>query len=83
VWLLPLGFLVFKSGFLPKILGILLIIDCFTLLISVLQHFLLPDWKIISYPAWGIGFIAECGLALWLLIKGVKVQKPALAEVQK
>jgi hypothetical protein len=83
VWLLPLGFLVFKSGFLPKILGILLIIDCFTLLISVLQHFLLPDWKIMSYPAWGIGFIAECGLALWLLIKGVNVQKPALAEVQK
>jgi hypothetical protein len=83
IWLLPLGFLVFKSGFLPKILGILLIIDCFTLLISVLQHVFLPDLKIISYPSWGIGFIAECGLALWLLIKGVKGQKTALAESQK
>jgi hypothetical protein len=83
VWLLPLGYLVFKSGFLPKILGILLIVDCFTLLISVLQHFLLPNCVVISYPAWVVGFVAEFGLALWLLIKGVKVQKPALTEVQK
>jgi hypothetical protein len=83
VWLLPLGYLVFKSGFLPKILGVLLIVDCFTLLISVLQHSLLPNCVVISYPAWVVGFVAEFGLALWLLIKGVKVQKPALAEVQK
>ncbi len=33
VWLFPLGYLVFKSRFLPKILGILLIADCFGLLI--------------------------------------------------
>ena len=33
VWLFPLGYLVFKSDFLPKILGILLIVDCFGLLI--------------------------------------------------
>ena len=83
VWLLPLGYLVFKSGFLPKILGILLIVDCFTLLLSVFQRFLLPDYEVITYPAWVVGFIAEFGLALWLLIKGVKDQKPTLAEGQK
>jgi hypothetical protein len=83
VWLLPLGYLVFKSGFLPKILGIFLIIDCFGLFIYVCQRFLLPDYTIIAYPCWVIGFIAEFGLALWLLIKGVKNRKPALAEVQK
>jgi hypothetical protein len=83
VWLLPLGYLVFKSGFLPKILGILLIVDCFTLLLSVFQRFLLPDYEVITYPAWVIGFIAEFGLALWLLIKGVKDQKPTLADGQK
>ena len=59
VWLLPLGYLVFKSGFLPKILGILLIVDCFGLLIYVCQRFLLPDYAVISYPCWVIGFIAE------------------------
>lgn len=81
VWLFPLGYLVFKSGFLPKILGILLIIDGFGLLIYVCQRFLLPDYTILAYPVWVIGFIAEVSLALWLLIKGVKVQKPALTEV--
>jgi hypothetical protein len=83
VWLFPLGYLVFKLGFLPKILGILLIADCFGLLIYVCQRFLLPDFGVIAYPCWVLGFIAEFGLALWLLIKGVKYQKPALAEVQK
>ena len=83
VWLFPLGYLVFKSGFLPKILGILLIADCFTLLLSVFQRFLLPDYEVITYPAWVVGFIAEFGLALWLLIKGVRDQKPTLADGQK
>jgi hypothetical protein len=80
VWLLPLGYLVFKSGFLPKILGILLIVDFFGLLIYVCQRFLLPDYGIIAYPCWVMGFIAEVSLTLWLLIKGVKVQKPTLAD---
>ena len=83
VWLLPLGYLVFKSGFLPKILGIFLIVDCFGLLIYVCQRFLFPDYAVIAYPCWAIGFIAEFGLTLWLLIKGVKDQKPALADGQK
>jgi hypothetical protein len=83
VWLFPLGYLVFKSGFLPKILGILLIVDCFTLLLSVFQRFLLPEYEVITYPAWVVGFIAEFGLALWLLIKGVRDQKPALANGPK
>jgi len=83
VWLLPLGYLVFKSGFIPKILGILLIVDCFGLLIYVCQRFLFPDYAVITYPCWAIGFIAEVSLTLWLLIKGVKDQKPALADGQK
>jgi hypothetical protein len=75
IWLFPLGYLVFKSGFLPKILGILLIADCFGLLIYVCQRFLLPGFIIISYPCLVISFIAEISLSLWLFIKGVKDQK--------
>jgi len=75
VWLFPLGYLVYKSGFLPKILGILLIADCFGLLIYVCQRFLLPGYVVISYPCLVVSFIAEISLSLWLFIKGVKDQK--------
>jgi hypothetical protein len=83
IWLFPLGYLVFKSGFLPKILGILLIVDCFGLLVAVFQYFLLPGYEVISYPCMAVSFIAEIGLTLWLLIMGVKEQKPTLADGQK
>src|SRR4030065_594831 len=74
VWLFPLGYLVFKSGFLPKILGTLLIVDCFGLLIYVLQRFLSPGYVAISYPCLVVSFIAEVSLTLWLLIMGAKDQ---------
>ena len=83
IWLFPLGYLVFKSGFLPKILGILLIVDCFGLLICVFQFFLLPGYEVISYPFMAVSFIAELGLTLWLLIMGAKDQKPTLADGQE
>jgi len=72
LWPLPLGYLVYKSGFLPKILGILLMIDCFGVMIWFFQYFLFPGYEVITYPGLAISFIAEVGLTLWLLIKGVK-----------
>ena len=78
-WLLPLGYLFYKSGFLPKWLGVLLIADFFGVMIWFLQYFLLPGLDIITYPGLAIGFIAEFSLSLWLIIKGVKEQKPAIA----
>lgn len=80
VWLFPLGYLVFKSGFLPKTLGILLIADCFGLLIYVFQYFLLPGYEVLSYPCLAISFIAELSLTMWLLIKGVKEPNPIIAS---
>jgi hypothetical protein len=72
-WLFPLGYLVYKSKFLPRFLGVLLMLDGIGVLIWFLQALLLPAHPAISYPAFALGFIAEVGLALWLLIKGVKV----------
>ena len=74
-WLFPLGYLVFKSGFLPKILGIVLMIHCAGWLMTFLQLFLFPGFEVIHYLTYPLGFIAELGLTLWLLIKGVKEQK--------
>jgi len=71
-WLFPLGYLVFKSGFLPKLLGIVLMIHCVTWLLTFLQFFLFPGLSAITYVSYPLGFIAEFGLSLWLLMKGVK-----------
>ena len=74
-WLLPLGYLVYKSRFLPKWLGLLLILDFFGNMSWFLQVFLLPDYKILAYPGNAISFIAEIALTAWLLIMAVKEQK--------
>ena len=72
LWLFPLGYLVFKSGFLPRILGILLMISCFGYLIDFFAFFLFPDAGVAinMYTGW-----AELLLCLWLLIKGVDVEQ--------
>ncbi len=75
-WLFPLGYLVYKSGFLPKFLGVLLILDGFADLFWFFQALLFPAYPAISYPAWILSFVAEFGLTLWLLIKGVKAVDP-------
>jgi len=85
-WLFPLGYLVFKSGFLPRFLGVILMVHCVVWLMSALQFFLFPDFigitfVGITYLSNPIGFISEFGLTLWLLIMGAKEQKPALVEV--
>jgi hypothetical protein len=72
-WLFPLGYLVLKSGFLPRFLGVLLLLDGVGVLIWFTQALLLPDNPAIRYPGLIVSFLAEVGLALWLLFKGVKV----------
>jgi len=73
-WLFPLGYLVFKSGYLPRLLGIVLMVECFAWLLYPLQFFLFPSFTVINYLSFSIGFIGEFSLTLWLLIKGVKEQ---------
>jgi len=85
-WLFPLGYLVFKSGFLPRFLGVILMVHCVVWLLSTLQFFLFPGFigitfVGITYLSYPIGFISEFGLSLWLLIMGAKDQKPAPVEV--
>ena len=72
-WLFPLGYLVYKSGFLPRFLGVLLLLDGIAVMVWFLQALLLPDYPAIRYPGLALSFAAELGLALWLLVKGVKV----------
>ena len=69
----PLGYLVYKSKSLPRFLGVLLLLDGIGVLIWFLQALLLPDYPAIRYPGLVVSFIAEVGLAVWLLVKGVRV----------
>lgn len=74
LWLFPFGYLLYKSGFLPKILGVLLMLGCFGYLINFVGNTLSPAYSqmglstFISLPA-SIGEIVTC---LWLLIMGAK-----------
>lgn len=75
LWLYPFGYLAYKSGFIPKVIGVFLMIGCFVYLIDSFSFLLLPDYRdVIS------GFLAlpmsigEISMIGWLLIKGVKIQ---------
>ncbi|MEH6763079.1 MAG: DUF4386 domain-containing protein [Aequorivita antarctica] len=72
LWLFPFGYLVYKSGFLPKLLGIFLMAGCFGYLINFFGGFLYSGFHttivsdIVGIPA----PIGEIGICLWLLIMG-------------
>jgi len=72
-WLIPAGYLVYKSGYFPRILGILVILAGFGILIEGLQYFLLPDYEVISYPGSVVASIGEFAFCGWLLLKGAKI----------
>ena len=70
--LLIVGYLVFKSGFLPRVLGVLSIIAGFGYLIDSVTFILLPDFDATISQ---FTFIGEIILMLWLLTIGVNVEK--------
>jgi hypothetical protein len=70
LWLLPLGYLVFKSGFFPKALGVLVVAGGFgylgDLVVVALGIGSSASAVILVLPT-----LAEVSLLLWLLVKGV------------
>ena len=72
LWLLPLGYLILKSNFIPKLIGILIIAAGLGYLVDSVALFLLPDLNIDMSQ---FTFIGEVLLLLWLLIKGINVEQ--------
>lgn len=72
LWLFPMGYAIFKSGYLPRVIGILLMIGCFGYLFDSFTALLLPDF---GFTVAQFTFIGELLLPLWLLIKGVNVER--------
>ena len=72
LWLLPFGWLVYRSRFLPRLLGIWLMLECFAWLAFSFTGILLPgqEDKIFTYgqPL----MLAEVATMLWLVIMGAR-----------
>ncbi|MDE2135742.1 MAG: DUF4386 domain-containing protein [Alphaproteobacteria bacterium] len=75
LWLFPLAWLVIKSRFIPKILGVLLLLDGICLLVWIVQMGLFPSYEKFIHPLFPVMLIAECSFALWLFIVGARTQK--------
>lgn len=73
LWLIPFGVLVYKSGFLPRILGVLLIFACFGYLANTLVGFGVLPSDLASWVA-GQLTIGELPIIVWLVTVGAKDQ---------
>lgn len=72
LWLFPLGYLVFQSRFLPRILGVLLVLGGSGYLIYAFGSLLSTEYNLSNSL---LGGLAEVLFLLWLLIKGVNVEQ--------
>ena len=70
------GSLIIKSRYLPKVLGILLMIMSVCYAINILQKFLIPQFNPAAFTrlAMTLGALGGIPTIFWLLIKGAKVQ---------
>lgn len=71
-WLIPMGYLVFRSTFMPKWIGILLMIGSIGYLFDSFAYFINPD---LGFELAVFLFVGEMAMAFWLLIMGVKVKE--------
>lgn len=74
LWVLPLGVLIYKSGFIPKIFGILFVIETIFGLPAVIVHFLIPNATIETIMMLPM-MIAEFSFVFYLLIRGINESK--------
>ncbi|MFI5286960.1 MAG: DUF4386 domain-containing protein [Candidatus Dormibacteria bacterium] len=77
LWLAPLGYLAYKSGWFPKALGVALVVGGACYLVDLLAAFAAPDLGnaihgFITIPS----AIAELSMVVYLLVIGVKTAKP-------
>lgn len=80
LWLLPFGYLVYKSKFLPKLLGLLLMLGCVGYIINFTGKTLSAGYagSKISSLLQLLPAIGEIGTCLWLLIAGAREKNSSL-----
>ncbi|MDF9798691.1 hypothetical protein OKW21_003954 [Catalinimonas alkaloidigena] len=80
IYLILLGYLVFKADYVPKIYGILLLLAGLGYFLDTLRAFFLPDLNT-SYLMFT--FFGELVFMVWLLVKGVKVKEKTEVSTPK
>jgi hypothetical protein len=75
LWLFPLGLLSYKSRFIPRILGVLLMIGCFAYLANSFTSLVLPRYEAIVDKWISPLQAVEILFMLWLLIMGAKPKR--------
>jgi hypothetical protein len=71
---LLLGYLIFNSRYIPRILGILAMGAGCVYLVGTYTRFLFPDYSATVAPIYLVAVISEVSLCVWLLVKGVRSQ---------
>jgi uncharacterized membrane protein YwzB len=80
LWLFPFGILVIKSGFFPRILGILLMVAGFAYLTTSVTSIVVPEYRQVVPRVMMPLYFGEVPIIFWLLIMGAKVpQLPGTA----
>ena len=79
LWLFPFGLLVYRSGFLPRFLGVWLMINCFGYVALSITALFFPDYYGTAFQVSQPVLFGELAIMLWLLIKGAKVPAPSSA----
>jgi hypothetical protein len=69
-----LGYLVARSGYIPRILGVLLVMAGLGYVLAYLRPYLYPD---LNLGFLFVTFFGELIFALWLLIRGWRIPEPA------
>lgn len=70
------GYLIFKSGYLPRILGVLMALAGLSYLVNSLALLLAPALASALFPAVLVpAFVGELSFALWLTFRGVNMQQ--------
>jgi hypothetical protein len=73
LWLFPFGLLVFRSGFLPRFIGVWLMINCFGYVALSITSLFFPAYYETAFSMAQPVLFGELAIMLWLLIKGAKV----------
>jgi len=76
LWLLPLGVLIFRSRFIPRLLGVWLVLNGLAYVALSAIGLVMPEYRAAAFNIAMPLMFGELALAVWLLIMGIRVKAP-------